>query len=98
MFPRHLNPEIFALTSFLLIVATKNAYCKPKGGRGGGRGGIASYGGGGFGRISYSSARWAALSPATKVMVFVFGAFLGLFFLVGLYRAYSWCTKDTGRR
>ncbi|GFR33249.1 hypothetical protein TNCT_641331, partial [Trichonephila clavata] len=56
------------------------------------------YGGRGMGRLYFTSARWAVLSPATKVLILIFCLILGIFLIVGMYRAYVWCTKDPGRR
>ncbi|XP_015919406.1 uncharacterized protein [Parasteatoda tepidariorum] len=91
------KPDVFIFTGFLLIVVTKNVLCRPKGGSKG-RGSSVLYGNRGTGRLYFTSARWAALSPATKVLVFIFCGILGIFLLVGLYRAYVWCTKEPGRR
>ncbi|KAG8196476.1 hypothetical protein JTE90_012294 [Oedothorax gibbosus] len=93
------HPGIFTLTGFLLLYLVENAWCRPKVGRGGGRGSsIALYGGRGYGSVYLTSARWAVLSPATKVLIIIFCIILGIFLLVGAYKMYVWCIKDPGRR
>ncbi|GFV70602.1 hypothetical protein TNCV_3841852 [Trichonephila clavipes] len=96
---KQFKSDIFTFTGFLLITVIKNVSCRPKGGRGGVRGSsVAMYGGRGMGRLYFTSARWAVLSPATKVLILIFCLILGIFLIVGMYRAYVWCTKDPGRR
>ncbi|GFV70603.1 hypothetical protein TNCV_3841851 [Trichonephila clavipes] len=102
---KQFKSDIFTFTGFLLITVIKNVSCRPKGGRGGVRGSsVAMYGGRGMGRLYFTSARWAGnirlflLSPATKVLILIFCLILGIFLIVGMYRAYVWCTKDPGRR
>ncbi|GIX66921.1 hypothetical protein CEXT_70581 [Caerostris extrusa] len=84
--------------AFFLVTVIQNVCCRPKGG--GRRGGsVALYGGRGMGRLYFfTSARWAVLSPATKALILIFCIILGIFLVVGIYRAYVWCTKDPVRR
>ncbi|GIX82818.1 hypothetical protein CDAR_377941 [Caerostris darwini] len=92
------KPDIFTFTAaFFLVTVIQNVCCRPKGG--GRRGGsVALYGGRGMGRLYFTSARWAVLSPATKALILIFCIILGIFLVVGIYRAYVWCTKDPVRR